>query len=228
MLISEVYSAPQGEGEFAGTPSVFVRTTGCNLRCWYCDTPFTSWEPVGEHRSLDDLIDEISSHNIEHVVLTGGEPMLPVEIVELTQRLRERQHFITIETAGTIARPVACDLMSISPKLSNSKPSVERSAIWAARHEQLRERPHVIEKLVAEYCYQFKFVVDVRGDFDEIEQYLKRFPSIDRQRVWLMPQATSQAVLTEKTAWLEPLAQLAGLRFSSRLHIAAHGNKRGT
>lgn len=228
MLISEVYAAPQGEGEFAGTPSVFVRTTGCNLRCWYCDTPFTSWEPVGSQRSVADLVEEISSHNIEHVVLTGGEPMLPLEVIELTQRLRERSHFITIETAGTVFREVECDLMSLSPKLSNSTPSVDRSAVWAARHEQLRDRPQVIERLIAEYRYQFKFVVDRREDIAEIEQYLQRFPSIDRQRVWLMPQATSQTALSDKTSWLAPLAQQTGLRFSSRLHIAAHGNKRGT
>lgn len=228
MLISEVYAAPQGEGEFAGTPSVFVRTTGCNLRCWYCDTPFTSWEPVGERRSLTDLVAEITTHNIEHVVLTGGEPMLPVEIVELSRRLRELGHFITIETAGTVFRKVECNLMSISPKLTNSTPRGARSALWAARHEQLRDRPQVIERLISEGRYQFKFVVDAPRDVDEIEQYLKRFPSIDRQRVWLMPQAISQAALAEKIAWLEPLAQQTGLRFSSRLHIAAHGNKRGT
>lgn len=229
VLISEVYVAPQGEGEFAGTSSVFVRTTGCNLRCWYCDTPFTSWTPEGHHISLFDLIEQIVAFETEHVVLTGGEPMLPLEISELTQRLRDRGHFITVETAGTIYRPVAADLMSISPKLGNSTPSPERSRLWATKHDALRDRPKVIAKLIQESpYYQIKFVINEPTDLADVESYLSRFPNIDRQRVWLMPQAISQAALAERTAWLEPQARSAGLRFSSRLHIAQHGNRRGT
>ena len=155
--------------------------------------------------------------------------MLPLEISELTHRLRERKHFITIETAGTIYRPVAVDLMSISPKLANSTPSPERSQLWATKHEALRDRPDVIRQLIEHAPrYQFKFVINEPTDLADVESYLSRFPSIDRQRVWLMPQAISQAALAERTAWLEPQAHSAGLRFSSRLHIAQHGNRRGT
>lgn len=227
MLISEVYVAPQGEGQFAGTPSVFVRTTGCNLRCWYCDTPFTSWDPEGTKQPVDELVAQIRGHQIEHVVVTGGEPMLARELSELTEQLAAHGHYITIETAGTLLRPCVAHLMSISPKLSNSTPSPSRSTFWAEQHESQRHRPEVITALVRDFPYQFKFVVDAPADIAEIEAYLKSFPQIDRAQVWLMPQAISAEALREKSMWLEPIAQAAGLRFSSRLHIAQYGNVRG-
>ncbi len=227
MRIAEIYEAPQGEGELSGTPSVFVRTTGCNLRCWFCDTPFTSWQPEGEQVPLDETVARIAAFGTEHVVITGGEPLLPGEIVELTHRLKALRHFITIETAGTVYRDVVADLMSISPKLSNSTPPSARSANWSSRHDALRDRPEVIAKLMANYRYQLKFVVDQRGDIKEIDEFLSRQVALDRSRVWLMPQAITREDLIEKSEWLEPLAAEHGLMFSSRRHIELHGNVRG-
>ena len=84
MRIAELYSSIQGEGQFAGTPSVFVRTTECNLRCWFCDTPFTSWKPEGPQVSVDDLFRQVRAFEIEHVVLTGGEtPAGPTASIEI-------------------------------------------------------------------------------------------------------------------------------------------------
>lgn len=123
MRIAEVFHSIQGEGRLVGVPSLFVRTSGCNLRCWFCDTPYTSWQPEGEQRTVDCLVEEIVEYGCEHVVLTGGEPMLNAELVPLTQRLAAAGHHITIETAGTLDLPVHSDLMSISPKLSNSTPT---------------------------------------------------------------------------------------------------------
>src|SRR5881394_3201980 len=122
MRIAEIYASLQGEGLLTGTPSVFVRTTGCNLRCWFCDTPYTSWQPEGEQRSWESVRDEVLTRDVEHVVITGGEPMLQRDVVPLSRALAEQGRLITIETAGTIYRPVAAHLMSISPKLANSSP----------------------------------------------------------------------------------------------------------
>ena len=227
MRIAEIYVAPQGEGELSDTSSVFVRTTGCNLRCWFCDTPFTSWQPEGSQMPLAETIARITAFETEHVVITGGEPLLPSEIVELTRQLKALGHFITIETAGTVYRDVVADLMSISPKLSNSTPPDSRSATWARRHDDLRDRPEVISKLMSNYRYQLKFVVDQPTDIVEIDEFLSRQLTLDRGRVWLMPQAITSEELLEKTLWLEPLAAEHGLRFSSRLHIQRHGNIRG-
>src|SRR5579863_1058108 len=103
LKISEIFYSIQGEGTLVGVPSVFVRTSGCNLRCTWCDTPYTSWQPEGEERSVGSIVDEVSSYHASHVVITGGEPMIAPQIEELTEELAGRlaQH-ITIETAGTV------------------------------------------------------------------------------------------------------------------------------
>mgnify|MGYP003352299001 CR=1 FL=1 len=227
MRISELYSSIQGEGEYAGVESVFVRTTGCNLRCWFCDTPFTSWAPEGDHISLDELVRRVISFQIEHVVLTGGEPLLPDDVSGLIERLTAAGHLITLETAGTIYRDVAVHLMSISPKLSNSTPQQHASVDWIARHEAQRNRPEVMQQLMSLGRYQLKFVIDQPDDVIEVEQYLAQLPTVDRARVWLMPQAITREQLVQKTDWLQPLAAEHHFRFSERRHIATFGNVRG-
>ena len=86
--INEVFYSLQGEGTLAGVPSVFVRTSGCNLRCWFCDSYHTSWEPTGAWRDVDTIVEEVQSHEqANHVVLTGGEPLIHEESVELLELL---------------------------------------------------------------------------------------------------------------------------------------------
>src|ERR1700677_772136 len=115
MKISEIFYSIQGEGMLAGVPSVFLRTSGCNLRCTWCDTPYTSWKPEGDDLSLDKILADVHRHGSNHVVVTGGETMIQQDIVQLTQRLKDLGLHIPIETAGTVYQPVTCDLMSISP-----------------------------------------------------------------------------------------------------------------
>lgn len=228
MRIAELFHSIQGEGRFTGTPSVFVRTSGCNLRCWFCDTPYTSWNPEGTHRSLSEILTAVREFDCAHVVVTGGEPLLPAEIVPLTCALRAAGKFITIETAGTVLRDVAADLMSISPKLSNSAPREADQGRWLRRHEQTRHRPEVIRELVRRYDCQFKFVIQSPGDLDEVRSYLATVPEIGAEQVWLMPQAVSREELEERTAWLQPAATARGWRFARRLHLELFGNTRGT
>jgi 7-carboxy-7-deazaguanine synthase len=163
-----------------------------------------------------------------HVVLTGGEPLLFDEIEPLCAELRRQGRHITIETAGTLWRPAACDLMSISPKLSNSAPPALTPGNWAQRHERQRQAPDVIRRLIADYAYQIKFVVDDRGDCAEVELYLAGLPEIDRRRVMLMPQATTLAELTDKAQWLEPYCTEHGLHYCPRRQIEWFGLTRGT
>jgi 7-carboxy-7-deazaguanine synthase len=241
--IAEIFRSLQGEGLLTGVPSVFVRASGCNLRCGFCDTPYTSWEPEGEDFSIDEILaqvdalitqpapDFLAGHSTEdchHAVLTGGEPMLFAELVPLAAALKKRGLHITIETAGTIYQSLNCDLMSISPKLSNSTPPVERDARWHRRHEKSRHAPEVIRRLVADYPYQIKFVIGSPADCEEMETWLAEFPEIDRSRVLLMPQGIDLAELAEHASWLEPFCRGANLHFCPRKHIEWFGLARGT
>jgi 7-carboxy-7-deazaguanine synthase len=233
MRIAEIFHSLQGEGLLTGTPSVFVRTSGCNLRCGFCDTPYTSWEPEGEDFSVNEILQRVDeliapTNGCRHAVLTGGEPMLYAELAPLAAQLRQRGLHITIETAGTIYQSLACDLMSISPKLSNSTPLMERDARWHDRHEKSRHAPDVIRRLVAEYPYQIKFVIGSPADCEEMETWLAEFPEIDRSRVLLMPQGTGLAELAERANWLEPFCRTENYRFCPRKHIEWFGAVRGT
>jgi len=224
MRIAEVFQSEQGEGQYAGTPSVFVRTTGCNLRCRFCDTRYTSWEPEGSQRRWTDVLAEVLRDECEHVVVTGGEPLLQRDIVPFTRALGEAGRFVTIETAGTLDRPVHADLMSISPKRGNSTPD---DKFWRERHERRRDVPEVVARLIGSYRFQFKFVIDSPSDIDDVETYLQRFPTVDRENVFLMPQAVTTEDLHDKTNWIQAAAAKRGYRVSPRLHIELYGNVRG-
>jgi 7-carboxy-7-deazaguanine synthase len=226
--IAEIYKSLQGEGRLTGVESVFVRASGCNLRCWFCDTPYTSWQPEGDDLSVDEIVRQVDKHDCPHIVLTGGEPMLFAELIPLAQHLRAAGRHITIETAGTLYLPLECDLMSISPKLSNSTPPTDRDERWQHRHERSRHAPEVIRALTSEYDHQLKFVVDSPGDCQEVERYLGEFPRIERTNVMLMPQGTDRAVLARHEAWLKPYCEAHGLTYCPRKHIEWWGHRRGT
>jgi 7-carboxy-7-deazaguanine synthase len=222
LRIAEIFYSVQGEGSLAGIPSVFVRASGCNLRCSWCDTPYTSWHPEGDEMPLDAIVAEAARYPARHIVVTGGEPMIAPEIVALTGRLRERKFHITVETAGTVFAPVACDLMSISPKLANSTPE----GPFQAQHERLRMQPQVLRRLMEAYDYQLKFVIARPGDAAEAAA-LARDLAADPGKIMLMPEGTDAAVLRERSVWLVELCKQHGFRYSPRLHVDLWGNRRG-
>jgi 7-carboxy-7-deazaguanine synthase len=226
--IAEIFRSLQGEGRLTGTESVFVRASGCNLRCWFCDTPYTSWAPEGDDYSVDEILQRVDEYDTRHIVLTGGEPMLFAELVPITAALAKQRRHITIETAGTLDLQVHADLMSISPKLAGSTPSRARHPRWSIRHEQSRHAPDVIRRLSQDYDYQFKFVIDRPQDCDEVERYLEEFPHVDRTRVLLMPQGTETAELNERAEWITEYCRTAGFGFCPRRHIEWYGMARGT
>ena len=262
MFISEIYHSRQGEGFLTGTPSVLVRTSGCNLRCGFCDTPFASWNPEGEHLSVEEIIhavqqqvlaplppmqhQELSRNDFlsadldlpaeansptkatRHVILTGGEPMMQREIIELCGALHAADFHITMETAGTISRELDCDLMSISPKLSNSDPQASRAGEWLNKHQQSRHRPEIVRELIQRHPYQLKFVVSQPSDLNEILAYLTAVKDFDPTTVLLMPEGIKPAELDEREKWLRPLSEKHGFKLCRRLHISWYGNLRRT
>lgn len=228
MRVAELYESRQGEGALTGVTSVFVRTSGCNLRCWFCDTPFASWTPEGDDLSVDEVRDRVLAFSTPHVVLTGGEPMLFAELIPLTEQLRRAGRHITIETAGTLDLPVVCDLMSLSPKLTGSGPRAGAADHWTDRHDRTRHRPQVIRSLIGRYDYQLKFVVDEPADCQAVEDYLGELPQIDRARVWLMPQGISREELASREVWLQAYCEQHSLKFCPRRQIEWFGYTRAT
>jgi 7-carboxy-7-deazaguanine synthase len=222
LRIAELFYSIQGEGSLVGVPSFFIRTSGCNLRCSWCDTPYTSWSPEGVDLSIDQILNEACVHPARFAVVTGGEPMIAPEVLPLTARLREAGFHITIETAGTVFRPVACDLMSISPKLANSTPE----GPWAERHDRLRIQPDILAQLMNRYDYQLKFVISRPEDLDEVRSLVQQLDA-PPGRVILMPEGTDPDLLRERALWLAEICKAEGFRFSPRLHVDLYGNRRG-
>ncbi len=227
MKIAELFYSIQGEGGLVGVPSVFVRTSGCNLRCVWCDTPYTSWAPEGEEMDVPAIVRAVQGFKASsHVVLTGGEPMIAPGIVELSQQLAARRYHVTIETAGTVWQPVACQLMSISPKLSNSTPHDREGGRWAAQHDRLRIQVDVLRDLMAGYPHQLKFVVERTEDLAEIQDLCAQLEA-DPRNVLLMPEGRDPITLRERSLWLAELCKQHGYRLSPRMHVDLWGDRRG-
>jgi 7-carboxy-7-deazaguanine synthase len=227
MKISEVFSSIQGEGLLAGVPSLFIRTSGCNLRCHWCDTPYTSWAPEGDDWPVDRIVDWVKQHPIHrHVVLTGGEPMIQPELPHLARQLDDLGLHITVETAGTVVADMPCHLMSISPKLSNSTPLEQDGGRWAASHERLRLNEDVLRHLTNSYAYQLKFVVSRIEDLDEIRPIVG-LCGAPADRVLLMPEGRTREEIQARAGWLVELCKATGYRYCPRLHVELYGHRRG-
>ena len=229
MRIAEIFHSIQGEGLLTGVPSILIRTSGCNLRCHWCDTPYASWKPEGPEMSIEEILKKISEWNCNHIVLTGGEPMIAPDLPELATVLKKQKKHITIETAGTISpNGIPCDLASISPKLSNSTPSPERDPAWAKKHEATRLQPEVISKWIRKYPFQLKFVVSSELDLAEIKHLLSRLPPVPLHQIHLMPEGIDVKTLATRSPWLVEICKREGFRFCPRLQIELFGHTRGT
>ncbi|NDC80851.1 MAG: 7-carboxy-7-deazaguanine synthase QueE [Verrucomicrobia bacterium] len=229
MRIAEIFHSIQGEGRLAGVPSVFIRTSGCNLRCQWCDTPYASWKPEGPEISVEEILRKVSDWNCRHVVLTGGEPMIAPELPTLAAELRKAGKHITIETAATLPpKGIVCDLASLSPKLVNSTPSPEHELAWSKKHAETRLRPDVISDWVRNYDFQLKFVVTTEKDLAEIKDLLSELPPVPFDQVLLMPEGIDAQTLSSRSPWLIEICKREGFRFCPRLHIELFGHTRGT
>ncbi|MEM8568388.1 MAG: 7-carboxy-7-deazaguanine synthase QueE [Bacteroidota bacterium] len=238
---AEIFHTIQGEGKSLGKPSIFVRTSLCNLHCVWCDTDYT-WNWKGTrfahvndrnigYQKFDraDWIEEISTNEIlkkieqfpcKNIVLTGGEPLLQQkELIELSDSLKHKGYWIEIETNGTLIPDSTLDELldqyNVSPKLKNSN-----------NPYHLRIKPKALKWFAANPNSIFKFVLDTEQDLAEVLKLQVNF-RIAAGRIYLMPQGTQAEVLTKKRLWLVDICKSYGFNFTDRLHIQLWGNKKG-
>jgi organic radical activating enzyme len=239
LKVSEIFKSIQGEGTFAGTPCIFLRLSTCNLKCFWCDTKYTwDWQnydikkEIKELRIKDIIKEFYEFPNIFHIVITGGEPLLQqdklISLLTIVKNKRNRNnktqgYRIEIETNGTIvgAKEIISliDQWNISPKTSNS----------------LNEEHHIsLEKLYDKSMpfykdlknTSFKFVVDKPNDLSEIDRFVKKY-EIPKEKLILMPQASTKQELLEKNEWLKKIAKESDFNFTTRLQVLLWNNQRG-
>jgi 7-carboxy-7-deazaguanine synthase len=230
LYINERFVSVQGEGLLTGVPSAFIRTSGCNLRCVWCDTPKTSWAPEGEHQTVEELVAWVDESGVNHVVLTGGEPLLQPPLDALCAALKARGHHLTIETAGSVYRDVGAELYSLSPKLAGSTPD---DPVWGPRHDERRLPLDVLARYIeghraGAYEVQLKFVVSTEAELAELDALLARLPPLAPDRVLLMPEGRSPAALDARAPLLLQACLDRGWRFCDRLQIRLFGDTPGT
>lgn len=236
MRVSEIFGPTiQGEGPSTGQPAVFVRVSGCNLDCSWCDTPYT-WDWLGkngvaydrteESTTLDPInvevaVSELLTPGCNLVVITGGEPLVQADpVAELVDRLRYRALRVEVETNGTRCPPD--DLFSLNRATFNVSPKLGNSGIPRDR----RIRPNVLDWFCQSVGSVFKFVVSDPGDVAEVVELVDRH-RIQPPRVWLMPEGRSTGEIAGRLGWVSDAAILHGFNVSSRLHVLAWGDVRG-
>ena len=239
----EIFRSVQGEGPMAGRERTFVRLSGCNLHCVWCDTPYTwNWRgtrfahaldrPGAPHKfdraeeeielGVEEVSERVAALPAEGVVITGGEPLVQMKALpELVGRIRELlpEAAIEIETNGTIPPSAALaarvDLFVVSPKLSHS-----------GNREALALRERALGAFVATGRAAFKFVATGVADVAGVRALAGRL-GLDPERVWIMPEGTRSEELRAAGAALAEPVEASGFRLSDRLHIHLYGDARG-
>lgn len=230
-----IFHTIQGEGAMCGHPSVFVRLSGCNLRCKWknpdgssttCDTPHSSYDPEVNEVPIRKIIEEIRQYHCQNVVITGGEPFLQGNVVDLINELELNGFMVTVETNGTIYRETNATLISMSPKLKTStfNPDWDQETKrrnWDSICDFARYSKNII----------FKFVVNSEEDVQEIINFRETIWDRTKQEmngnIWLMPQGTSKEQFDQKSEWMIELCKKYNWRFTDRLHIRVWGSKKG-
>ncbi len=238
----EIFYSVQGEGKNIGRPRVFVRLSGCNLHCVWCDTAYTwNWQGTPFHhvkdlpghpnkfdskrdmikRDVAEVAAAVSNFNAPGVVITGGEPLMQQgAIVQLADALRTtRPHAIEIETNGSIAPSAALieevDLFMVSPKLPHSGNAPE-----------LALKPETLTIFAGLDSAIFKFVAREPADVALVAELAAKY-AIDRERIYIMPEGTTSADLIARGSDLIASVLENGFNYTDRLHIHLWGERRG-
>ena len=240
--INEIYTCLQGEGKLMGIPHILIRVTGCKLRCQFansfCDTPYSSWSPEKGKFSYGDIHNFYEKHShIKHTMITGGGPTSHPEMLqELCKIGKQYGHYITIETEGSEYVSTVGDLISLSPKLSNSTPRPGTVMPFTGKkvtekqkeqHEKWRCNYDAMKELLSyHWDYQLKPVISNKSDLIEFQK-VQNILNVPNNKVYLMPEGLNREQLTRRRQWLSDVCLQEGYNFTDRLHIITYGDKRG-
>lgn len=226
LRVNEIFGPTvQGEGPSAGRRCAFLRLTGCNLTCSWCDTPYT-WDWEGRNGTRYDKAketNEMSVYDVHHAltslgvrlfVISGGEPMMQqANLRPLLDRLMASGAEVEIETNGTIAPQIRPTRFNVSPKLAHS-----------GVRDKIRRKPDILHQYVG--LGVFKFVCQTREDLDEVAEIAQE-ASIPASDIWIMPEGRDPATLMSHAEAITDDAIARGWNITSRLHVFTWGDKRG-
>jgi len=162
MKINEIFYSIQGEGSWSGLPSIFIRTTGCNLRCSFCDTKYAYSD--GEEMSIEKIIKSIIKYKCKYVCLTGGEPLIQNDTTSLIDVLIKNKYNVCLETNGSVDLGKICGKKSLMISLDIKCPSSDM-------HEKMNIGN--IKKLCKED--QLKFVIGNKKDYEYAKKIISKY-----------------------------------------------------
>lgn len=200
MQITEIFYSIQGESSYTGLPCVFIRTTGCNLRCVWCDTEYSFYG--GKNISVDEIVEKVESYSCKLVELTGGEPLLQKEIYELVERLLNNNYTVLIETSGE--RDIS-KLDSRVIKIMDIK--------CPGSGESTKNRWENLEYLTPKD--EVKFVLKDREDYHWAVNVIKKYNLEERVKLLFSP-VWGELELVELASWM--LKDRLKARFQVQLH----------
>ncbi|PPV07300.1 radical activating enzyme [Xanthomonas bromi] len=200
LKITEIFLSLQGEADAAGWPTVFVRLTGCPLRCQYCDTAYAFHG--GEWHDIDAIVAEVASHGVRHVCVTGGEPLAQKRCLVLLQKLCDAGYDVSLETSG------ALDVSAVDPRVSRVV-----DIKTPASGEQARNRWENLPLLTARD--QIKFVICSRADYEWSREIVAAHALHRRCTVWFSP-SKSEVSPRQLADWI--VADRLPVRFQMQLH----------
>jgi len=213
MKTNEIFFSIQGEGQQAGMPAWFIRFSGCNLRCAFCDSAYAFEE--GKEMSIESIADSVPAKICNNIIITGGEPLLQKDLLSLLKTLGHMN--IYIETNGTI---YDSNLIGYAKFIVSPKP-------------QFLNKEYMKSLRKWSGMATFKFVIGNKEDFDTAvhlckKLHLKDWIEVDKP-IYFMPEGTTDKKIKETTKsmaeWIKK--EVPYVRISSRLQIYLYGNKRG-
>ena len=209
LRITEIFLSLQGESSTVGLPTIFVRLTGCPLRCVYCDTTYAF--KGGENRSIDAIVDEVLSYGVQHVTVTGGEPLAQKRCINLLRVLYDKGLSVSLETSGAIdVSEVDLRVMKVMDLKTPSSGEMARNLMSNLEHLNAHD--------------EVKFVIGDQADYDWSVEQLKTYAIDQRCKILFSPVQGqfSPAELADRI-----VADRLPVRFQLQLHKLLWGDKPG-